>query len=118
MELQGDEREERLDAQRAEAMDAASGEGFGLAGLRGLPLEAIRTMADHTIGALLVMQDAQLVGIVSERDVVRALAAHGAGALGRPVGSVMSTDVVTCVADDAVEGEGDVLGDVVVAEAR
>ena len=37
-------------------------------------------------------------GIVSERDIVRALAAHGASALGRTVGSVMSTDVVTCAA--------------------
>ena len=46
---------------------------------------------------------AHIVGIVSERDVVRALAAHGAGALGRAVSSVMSTDVVTCVADDAVD---------------
>ena len=42
-------------------------------------------------------------GIVSERDVVRALAAHGGSALGRTVQSVMSTDVVTCVAGDSVE---------------
>ncbi|KQT61673.1 acyl transferase [Methylobacterium sp. Leaf456] len=37
----------RLAAQRAEAMDAASGEGFGLAGIRGLPVEAIRAMAER-----------------------------------------------------------------------
>ncbi|SFL44511.1 acyltransferase domain-containing protein [Methylorubrum salsuginis] len=37
----------RLAAHRAEAMDAASGEGFGLAGIRGLPLDAIRAMAER-----------------------------------------------------------------------
>ena len=42
-------------------------------------------------------------GIVSERDVVRALAAHGASALGRTVASAMSADVVTCAAGDSVE---------------
>lgn len=61
-------------------------------------------LRDRGVGALVVSDDGEHIdGIVSERDVVRALAAHGAGALGRSVGSVMSTDVVTCVADDAVD---------------
>ncbi len=61
-------------------------------------------LRDRGIGALVVSDDGtHIVGIVSERDVVRALAAHGASALGRTVASVMSVDVVTCVADDAVE---------------
>ncbi|MGC2459729.1 MAG: CBS domain-containing protein, partial [Steroidobacteraceae bacterium] len=34
-------------------------------------LEAIRLMADHRIGALLVMQGEQLIGVVSERDYAR-----------------------------------------------
>ena len=61
-------------------------------------------LRDLGVGALVVSDDGEhIVGIVSERDVVRALAAHGAGALGREVSSVMTTDVVTCVADDAVD---------------
>lgn len=61
-------------------------------------------LRDRGIGALVVSDDGtHIVGIVSERDVVRALAAHGASALGRTVASVMSVDVVTCGADDAVE---------------
>lgn len=61
-------------------------------------------LRDRGVGALVVSDDGvHIDGIVSERDVVRALAAHGAGALGRTVGSVMTTDVVTCVADDAVD---------------
>ena len=66
--------------------------------------DAAAVLRDHGVGALVVSNDGHHIdGIVSERDVVRALAAHGAGALGRTVGSVMSTTVVTCVADDSVE---------------
>lgn len=61
-------------------------------------------LRDRGIGALVVSHDGQHIdGIVSERDIVRALAAHGASALGRTVHSVMSSDVVTCRRDDAVE---------------
>ena len=66
--------------------------------------DAVMTLRDNRIGALVVSNDGQHIdGIVSERDVVRALANHGASALGRKVLSVMSTDVVTCRSEDAVE---------------
>jgi CBS domain-containing protein len=66
--------------------------------------DAVLTLRDNRIGAIVVSNDGQHIdGIVSERDVVRALANHGASALGRTVSSVMSTDVVTCRAEDAVE---------------
>jgi CBS domain-containing protein len=66
--------------------------------------DAAMLLRDRGVGALVVSADgAHIDGIVSERDVVRALANHGASALGRPVSSVMSTDVVTCRLDDAVE---------------
>src|SRR4029453_14694530 len=61
-------------------------------------------LRDKGIGALVVSNDGQHIdGIISERDVVRALANHGASVLGRPVSSAMSSDVVTCRAEDAVE---------------
>ena len=66
--------------------------------------DAVARLRDEGIGALVVSADGRRIdGIVSERDVVRALAAHGASALGRTVASVMSTEVVTCHADDSVE---------------
>jgi CBS domain-containing protein len=66
--------------------------------------DACAQLRDHRVGALVVSDDGRHIdGIVSERDVVRALAAHGSAALGRTVRSVMSTEVVTCVADDSVE---------------
>lgn len=66
--------------------------------------DAAAQLRDRSVGALVVSDDGRHIdGIVSERDVVRALAAHGAGALGRTVASAMSATVVTCVADDSVE---------------
>ncbi len=59
--------------------------------------EVCETLALHKIGAV-VLIDAHggIVGIVSERDVVRALAAEGAKALDEPVEAYMSAKVVTC----------------------
>ena len=66
--------------------------------------DATAQLRDRGVGALVVSDDGQHIdGILSERDVVRALAAHGSSALGRTVGSAMSTDVVTCAADDSVD---------------
>lgn len=66
--------------------------------------DVAQQLRDRGVGALVVSGDGCAIeGIVSERDVVRALAAHGSGALGRTVGSVMSTDVVTCSSADGVE---------------
>ena len=59
--------------------------------------EVCETLALHKIGAV-VLIDAHggIVGIVSERDVVRALAAEGGKALDEPVEAYMSSKVVTC----------------------
>ena len=66
--------------------------------------DAATLMRDRGIGALVVSKDGRHIdGIVSERDVVRAIANHGASVMGRPVSSVMSSDVVTCRADDVIE---------------
>ena len=66
--------------------------------------DAAATMRDAGIGAIVVSSDGvHVVGIVSERDIVRAIANHGATALGRVIESVMSTDVITCAPGDSVE---------------
>jgi len=66
--------------------------------------DAAAQLRDRGVGALVVSDDDEHIdGIVSERDVVRALASHGAGALGRTVASVMTSDVVTCEVSDSVE---------------
>ncbi|MEP6625915.1 MAG: CBS domain-containing protein [Acidimicrobiia bacterium] len=67
--------------------------------------EVSRLLTTHRVGALVVSNDGQAVtGIVSERDVVRRLAAIGPDALEESVASVMTTAVVTCSPDDTTEG--------------
>ena len=66
--------------------------------------DATASLRDHGVGALVVSTDEnQIDGIISERDVVRALAAHGATTLGRTVSSVMSEEVVTCDPVDTID---------------
>jgi CBS domain-containing protein len=66
--------------------------------------DAVRRLGEHRVGALVVSGDGRRIeGIISERDIVRAAAHGGAQALDRSVGSVMSTDVVTCTAGDGVD---------------
>lgn len=64
---------------------------------------AVTMLAQHRIGALLVLgPDRRLVGILSERDVVRVLAERGAGVLTQPLSQVMTRRVVTCSPSDSV----------------
>ncbi len=58
-------------------------------------LQAIQLMADHGIGAVLVMQDHALLGIVSERDYARKVVLLGRSSSDTPVGQIMSAPVVT-----------------------
>ena len=55
------------------------------------------------IGSVLVLDDEQVVGIVSERDLVRALASHGAAALELEARNIMTRDVVTCDPDESID---------------
>jgi CBS domain-containing protein len=66
---------------------------------------AARLLAEHRIGALVIVgADRRIVGILSERDIVRALAARGAAALDAPVSEVMTRKVVTCRESETVAG--------------
>jgi len=59
--------------------------------------DAIASLAERNVGALVVTDDdGAIVGILSERDVVRSLAHSGAGTLQGTVGDLMTTDVTTC----------------------
>jgi CBS domain-containing protein len=66
---------------------------------------AVQLLAEQRIGAVVILgTDHRIVGILSERDIVRALAEHGPKALNEPVSQVMTRDVKTCTEDDTVEG--------------
>ena len=66
--------------------------------------EATRLLAHKRIGALVIKDDGgRLAGILSERDVVRALASESVRALARPVNAYMTHAVATCTEHDTVE---------------
>ena len=59
--------------------------------------EAINELADNRIGALVVTNgDRKVIGILSERDIVRVLAKHGASALDQSVRQAMTAKVNIC----------------------
>lgn len=57
--------------------------------------EAVRVLGERRIGALPVVEDGRVVGIVSERDVIYSLKDHGAEALNWPVSRVMTSPAIT-----------------------
>jgi CBS domain-containing protein len=66
-------------------------------------LEAIRRMAEHYIGALLVMRGTELQGIISERDYARKVILHGRSSAETPVWQIMSSPVITVSPDQTVQ---------------
>ncbi|HTT99455.1 MAG TPA: CBS domain-containing protein [Rhizomicrobium sp.] len=66
--------------------------------------DAASLLARRRIGAVIVRDGkGMLAGILSERDVVRAVAEQGAGALAQPVSAYMTHDVATCGETDTVD---------------
>jgi len=64
---------------------------------------ATELLAARKIGALVVTgADHRVIGIVSERDIVAELAAHGAASLDLPLTEVMTRNVVTCNVADTI----------------
>ncbi len=66
-------------------------------------LEAIKVMADKNIGALVVMQDDKLAGIVSERDYARKVIVKGRSSKSTQVAEIMTADVATTSSDQTVD---------------
>lgn len=58
-------------------------------------LDALKLMAEHNVGAVLVVEGGKLVGIVTERDYARKVALQGKRSVDTPVTDVMSTSVIT-----------------------
>ena len=82
------------------------GKGAGVISVapQDLLASVIDTLAAKRIGAVLVTDAAgNVAGVLSERDVVRALARHGAGALDMTASSFMTAEVVHATPNDTVE---------------
>src|SRR3981189_3163817 len=63
---------------------------------------AIKILGERKIGAVLVMSNGRIEGILSERDIVRVLGERGAAVLDEPVSAVMTRKVVSCRESDTV----------------
>ena len=64
---------------------------------------AVEALVSGNIGALVASEDGEAVdGIISERDIVHALARHGAALLAQTVAEVMTRSVVTCDPTESV----------------
>ncbi|WP_122664295.1 CBS domain-containing protein [Pseudomonas viridiflava] len=66
-------------------------------------LDALRLMAEKNIGALPVVDNGKLVGVVSERDYARKMVLQGRSSVGTPVSAIMSNKVITVDSLQSVE---------------
>jgi len=64
--------------------------------------EAIKLMADRGIGSLVVMQDEELVGIVTERDYARKVIIKGRSSENTTVAEIMTSEVLTTSSSQTV----------------
>jgi CBS domain-containing protein len=66
--------------------------------------QAAEVLTRERIGALLVLKpNGDIAGIISERDIVRAVGLKGADVLGKPVAELMTKEVICCAPDDTVD---------------
>jgi len=73
-------------------------------------LEIAQTITSRRIGAVLVLhEDGSVAGIVSERDVVKALASHAAKVLDLRASDLMTRDVITATPDTSVDDAMEVM---------
>jgi CBS domain-containing protein len=61
-------------------------------------------MAKHRVGAVVVVDDGAVVGMVWERDVIRLLHERGASLVQTPILEIMNVDVISCMPTDEVDG--------------
>jgi CBS domain-containing protein len=63
----------------------------------------VAELARHNVGAMVVVENGEVTGIVSERDVVRRLHERGGDLLNIRVRDIMTTEVFTCLPTDSVD---------------
>jgi len=66
--------------------------------------QAVESLSDFGIGAVVISDDGETIaGILSERDIVRAIHRSGEDVLGQAVREIMTNEVVTCTSQDQVD---------------
>ncbi len=72
-------------------------------------LAAAQTMNQHSIGGLVVLEGGALLGVFTERDILRRVVAGGRSPADTKVREVMTSPVITCVPDTSIEECGAIL---------
>jgi CBS domain-containing protein len=70
---------------------------------------AVELMARHDIGSLLVMENGEMAGLVTERDILKMLSSQGCALLEGPVSLVMATEPIIASPDDSIDYARDVM---------
>ncbi|MFD7656189.1 CBS domain-containing protein [Actinosynnema sp. NPDC059797] len=85
--------------------DVLRGKGSAVATVRTADSVAdlLAALAEHNVGAMVVVGPGGMAGIVSERDVVRRLHERGRDLLDAPVSEIMTSEVLTCSPRDSVD---------------
>jgi CBS domain-containing protein len=65
--------------------------------------EALKLLAEKDVGALLVLEDERLAGIISERDYARKVILKGKTSMDTPVREIMTSNVVTVRPDQTID---------------
>lgn len=68
-----------------------------------LVADAVKRMVDNDVGSLLVMRDGELVGFITERDILRGLQARACSLTEVKVGALMEQEPVVASLDDSVD---------------
>jgi CBS domain-containing protein len=71
--------------------------------------EAVSILAQHRIGAMPVMENGEVAGIFSERDVLYCIEAEGEASLAKPVREVMTAPAITASPDTQLEDALDLM---------
>lgn len=79
------------------------GEGIWAVSPETSTMDALRFMAEKKVGALLVLEDSLLVGIISERDFVYQIAQERGCQFNLPVQDYMTTQVISVTPDQTIE---------------
>jgi CBS domain-containing protein len=64
--------------------------------------DVVALLAERRIGAVLVVEQGAVQGILSERDIIHSLSAHGSAALAKTVRECMTPKVITCSPTDTI----------------
>jgi CBS domain-containing protein len=65
--------------------------------------EAVKRLVEHDIGSLVVMKDGEMVGLITERDILRGMHARGCSLVDAKVSEVMETEPLVTDPEDSVD---------------